>query len=236
MNHIIGAGGVGSWLCPSLCLLRRPEEVTVIDGDRLELKNLNRQLFTQEQVGQFKSDALASRYGCRSIPEWYYAGLFEVDPRDWLICVVDNHPARKAALESCDFYKCCAIFAANETHSSEAYVYRPEWKGGPLDPRIYYPEINTDGRGDPRRAAIGCTGEAQEANRQLVSANFMAAALALHLYVVWAMEAPKLERESRKHLPFKIVNNLSKTETCSEHKLKGQDHGNTTTNTNDTTG
>jgi hypothetical protein len=73
---------------------------------------------------------------------------------------------------------CQAIFAVNETHSSEAYYCWRTWRRTERDPRVYYPELNTDRAGDPRTAAVGCTGEAQENNRQLVFANLIAAALA----------------------------------------------------------
>jgi molybdopterin/thiamine biosynthesis adenylyltransferase len=223
MNYIEGAGGGGSWLCPTICMLTGPDNVTVIDGDTLEEKNLNRQLYTQDDIGKNKADALAARYGCQSRPEFYYLGLIELDPRDWLLVCVDNMPARKSALESCDHYGCKAIFAANETNSAEAYLYLPEWKDSPLDPRVYYPEINKDATGDPRARAMGCTGEAQVATRQLVSSNFMSAALAQHLFVAWAIEARKMDAEARKFLPHKLAANLSKIESYSSNQtMKGQ--------------
>src|SRR5665213_4076659 len=123
-------------------------------------------------------------------PEWFARGKLRIQRMDWLLVFVDNHPARKEALEVCDECGCQAILAANETHSSEACYYQRSWKGTKRDPRVYYPDIQTSRSGDPRAAAIGCTGEAQQNNRQLVSANFMAAALAEHLYVLWQMKAP----------------------------------------------
>ncbi len=209
MNYIIGCGGVGSWLAPSLCKLVGRENITLIDGDTLEEKNMDRQLFSDDDLGAKKSDSLAKRYGCQSIPEWYYTGLVSLERNDWLLVCVDNHPARLAALESCDHFKCCCIIAANETHSSEAYFYMPQWNATPLDPRVYYPEISTVKANDPRNRAIGCTGKAQEENRQLVSANFSAAALAQHLYVVWAMEAKRMDRDAKPFLPNKLVCNLT---------------------------
>lgn len=216
MNYIIGIGGVGSFLAPTLCLLVGKENITLIDGDTLETKNLNRQLFEEKHIGTNKAEALAEKYGCGFIPEWYSESLMSHGPDDWLIGVVDNHIARKSILDCADRYGCKAILAANEVHSSEAYVYLPSWKDTRLDPRIMYPEIRTDHSNDPRAASIGCTGEAQRANVQLVTANFMAAALASHLYVVWAMEAPTMEVEAIPHLPHKLVQNLSKNET---HKV-----------------
>lgn len=209
---IVGAGGVGSWLTPSLCLLADSVQITVIDGDRLESKNLNRQLFTEADIGLNKAEALSARYNCNYEPYFYHSGSIEHDRHDWIICCVDNHRGRRSVLQACDAYQCKAIFAANEVHSAEAYYYHPAWRGRELDPRIYYPEIEIDDTGDPLAMATGCTGEAQEQNRQLVSANFMAAALAQHLFVLWAMEAPGLSADVIPMLPYKLNSNLSKLE------------------------
>ena len=213
MYYIIGCGGVGSAIVPSFCLLKPPAEITLIDGDTIETKNLNRQMFDARQVGMNKAEALATKYRCRFIPEWFARGKIRHQRNDWLICLVDNHRTRLEALEVCDEAGCQAIVAANETHSSEAYYYRRTWKGTQRDPRVYYPEINSDPSGDPRATAIGCTGEAQAANRQLVSANLMAAALAEHLFVLWNLKAPRMDAETVAMLPHKFVANLSKLET-----------------------
>lgn len=211
--YVIGAGGVGSWLAPSLCLLRSPGEVTLIDGDTLERKNLNRQLFEERDIGASKAARLAEKYRCSAIPVYYSFGGMEHGSSDWLFCCADNNPARLAVLHACDTFGCQAIIAANETTSSEAYYYRRAWKGTPLDPRVYYPELSTNHSGDPLARAIGCTGEAQERNRQLVSANFSAAALAQNLFVLWGIKAQTLSRDVVPSLPFKLVSNLSRLET-----------------------
>ena len=151
-------------------------------------------------------DASSSRSGLR-------AGKIRHYRNDWLICLVDNHRTRLETLEVCDEHGCQAIFAANEMHSSEAYYYRRQWQGTPRDPRVYYPEMNTDRSGDPRAASIGCTGEAQANNRQLVSANLMAAALAEHLFVLWHMKAPRMDKETVALLPTSSRPTSAKLET-----------------------
>lgn len=211
--YIVGAGGVGSFLTPALCMLIGRENVIVIDGDKLEKKNLNRQLFTPADTGRNKAEALADKYGCGAIARWFSLGLQEQSSSDVLFCCADNNPARIAVLRTCDFEGCAAIFAANETLSSEAYLYKRDWEGTNLDPRVYYPEMAGDHTGDPRAAAIGCTGEAQEQNRQLVSANMLAASLALHLYVVHFIEAKKLSKDTLEHLPSRLVNNMTRMES-----------------------
>lgn len=208
--YVIGAGGVGSWLTPALCLLIGPDKVTVVDGDTLEEKNMNRQLFKKEHIGNNKAYALSSLYHCSYQPEYYSMGRFFVGEEDWLIVCADNHPARRAALNEADARSCRVIIAANETHSAEAYYYNRGWRGGDLDPREYYPELLTGNDGDPLAQAIGCTGEAQEQNPQLVTANFMAASLAMQLFVVWQLEARKLNSETIPSLPYHLVSNLSR--------------------------
>lgn len=212
-TYIIGAGGVGSWVAPALCLLIGKDNVVIVDGDELEKKNLNRQLFDASQVGQNKAAALADKYGCDFIAKWYSFGLMQHEPSDRLLVCVDNHPARLAALMACDYEGCSGIFAANERTSAEAYCYQPTWRGTNLDPRVTDPSMLTDRTGDPQAAAIGCTGEAQEREPQLVTANLMAASLALHLYVVWYLEARKLSPEAMPHLPHKLVQNLTRSES-----------------------
>lgn len=221
MNYIIGCGGVGSAIVPSFCLLKSPVDITLIDGDTIERKNLNRQMFDAAQIGKNKAQALAGKFGCHALPEWFSRGKLRHYRTDWLLCLVDNHRTRLEAIETCDEHGCQAIFAANEMHSAEAYYYRRAWKGTARDPRVYYPELLTDRSGDPRAAAIGCTGEAQETNRQLVSANLMAAALAEHLFVLWHLKAPRIDRETVDALPHKFAANLSRLET---YALKGGAH------------
>jgi hypothetical protein len=211
--HLIGCGGVGSYAAPVLAKLGKPSELLLVDGDKLESKNLDRQLFREDQLGMFKAEALARLYGCGYENRWFSTGVMEIDMDDWLLVAVDNHPARLDALRQCDLSGCRAIFAANETYSAEAYFYQPDWRNTALDPRSYYPEIITSHAGDPRAAAIGCTGESQVANRQLATANFMAAALMLQLLTIWKIKSPELEAEAIPHLPFKLVSNLTRLET-----------------------
>jgi len=219
MNYVIGCGGVGSWLVPALTRMVKHSEITVIDGDKLEEKNIDRQLFDELDIGRFKSESMAEMYGVGHMVTWYAAGLFEHYKDDWLFVCVDNHVARSAALAACDMSGCAAIIAANETHSSEAYIYRPDWKGSLMDPRVYYPEIETDKSGDPQARGAGCTGEAARANPQLVTANMMAASLMMHLYVIWGISYRKLDRETRPYLPHKIFQNMTKSGGVNEAQL-----------------
>lgn len=223
MIYLIGAGGVGSWLAPVMAkLLANPKHLILVDGDTLEEKNLDRQLFTSEDIGKNKAVALSERLGCQFSDKWYHHHNFQHEPEDWLLGCVDNNPGRDMVLKACDLYDCNAIIAANEVHSSEAYVYRPEWRKTKLDPRMYYPEIEQDDSGDPARRGMGCTGVAQTENRQLVTANFMAASLAAHLFVVWGMEYRKSSELARAYMPHRLRQNLTRNEFTLRGELENQ--------------
>lgn len=57
---LLGGAGLGSVIAE--CALRIGfEKITIIDGDRVELSNLNRQNYTREDIGNYKAEALAMR-------------------------------------------------------------------------------------------------------------------------------------------------------------------------------
>ncbi len=221
MMYCIGAGGVGSWLVPALVRLVGSSQVTIVDGDELELKNLDRQLFTQRDLGQNKAVALAKIYECRAIPEFYSTGLINLFETDWFLVCADNHPARASALSDADARGVQVIIGANERTSAEAYYYRREWQAMPHDPRMYYPEILTNRDDDPLAASAGCTGEAAQRTPQLVSANMLAASLMMHMTMLWHLEARKLEAEIRTRFPYLMRVNMTGMElkrVCDAHQ------------------
>ncbi|MDR0574655.1 MAG: ThiF family adenylyltransferase [Tannerella sp.] len=57
---IFGGAGIGSNIAE--CALRFGfERITIVDGDRVEENNLNRQNYTQADLGKYKAEALAER-------------------------------------------------------------------------------------------------------------------------------------------------------------------------------
>ena len=72
---IVGCGGVGTHLAYLLSKLNKEElqTITLIDNDNIERKNLERQLFIEEQIGQNKAEALATILRQTSPDKTYYA-------------------------------------------------------------------------------------------------------------------------------------------------------------------
>lgn len=182
--HIIGAGGIGSWLIPQLVLMHEASLITVYDGDRFEHKNLARQLFDPTAVNHNKAEFMAHKYGVNAVPEYISPGWVELaSANDFVIVCADNNPARMTGLDIVerDGRGGWCIIAANETTDAEAYIYERAWKYSALDPRVFYPTLASDHSGDPT-APAGCTGDASDARPQLVLANSIAAIHALHLW------------------------------------------------------
>ncbi len=76
--YIVGTGGTGGNLVELLCrfltgIEREKFTLTLIDGDRVEKKNLTRQPFFFEDIGKNKAEALADYLGnCHDINIRYY--------------------------------------------------------------------------------------------------------------------------------------------------------------------
>ena len=233
MNYyIVGCGGVCSYfLPPFLKTLKHHKKfkkstVHLVDGDQIEQKNYDRQMFQSGAVGKFKSDALKEQYSSKeyieqikSITE-YLTDSFCVKPKSMLIGFVDNHPARKDMLTLCDRFDTPAIFGANSTIGAQAYYYHPKWQGSRLDPRVRFPEILTTDTGSPIRAA-GCNTEAKlDDVPQTAIANQLAATHALHLWNFWSIEAQEMdEQETFGFWPVESRNTFSRFQTVTAGDL-----------------
>ena len=112
---LVGCGGTGSWLAPSVVrvgkLLQekfgKRVQLVFVDPDRVEAKNCYRQNFCRAEIGHSKADVLAFRYGlvwgmevsarCEEFAQNTFAYC-----NDQVICIgcVDNAKARKSIQEA----------------------------------------------------------------------------------------------------------------------------------------
>jgi len=61
---LVGCGGTGGFIARDIARLAKQHNftLTLIDGDKVEMKNLVRQNFIEEDIGKFKAAVLAERY------------------------------------------------------------------------------------------------------------------------------------------------------------------------------
>ena len=233
MKHplIIGAGGVASYLLPVLIKAFRPQALTIVDKDRLEERNLDRQMFSPEEVGSYKADALIrslmlheETVRMKTVPEWFSPELVLPDSIvdvDCIICVADNHQARHDALNRADELRIPCVIGGNEYFDSEAYIYYPRWKGKLGDPRVRHPELLTPDHND---SPLSCTGIVQQGTPQLAIANFSCAAKILQL--LWTHER-WVNEQARKLSPetfHSVISTLPFELTTSIHESTRHSH------------
>ena len=203
---MVGCGGSGGWAARMLSKSRgNGADVVLADGDKWESGNLDRCLAGPLDVGAWKVRTAgrllrSAGYGVAELPRYLAPGT-----DDWrtllddgramrLLCFVDNHAARRTCLRLADLRaergaeNDVVAIAGNEYESASADAYLPAWRGSPLDPRVRYPEIETDDSRDP--LSPPCTGEAVESAPQLAEANGLSAFAALWLMRVWAEREP----------------------------------------------
>jgi len=98
---MVGCGGTGGFVAPGLCRLLPPNaKLVLVDHDLVEERNLGRQNFFQEDLGRFKSQALAERLARKfGRAVGYSVNPFAprlIEPRTVVVGCVDNGLARAA--------------------------------------------------------------------------------------------------------------------------------------------
>lgn len=97
---VVGCGGTGGFAAESLCrFLPARANLVLVDHDRVEERNLIRQNFSREDLGKFKSEALARRLACRYGRPIAYSTfpvtLADIKAPGLVIGCVDNGLARR---------------------------------------------------------------------------------------------------------------------------------------------
>ncbi len=126
-----------------------------------------------------------------------------------IIALVDNHIARRAALELAEVLDCPIVMGANELETAQAIYY--DYHTMPAtNPLSRYPDMATDNSGSP----FACQGEeAEAAAPQLAMANMMAASFVLDL--LWKWNGPENTRFNRPeaHMPIEFQSTYGALET-----------------------
>lgn len=194
---VVGAGGTGSYflkefsryLCGNDKALERIASLSVIDGDVVEKKNLARQAFMEEDIGQSKAAVMASVLNEAFGLNWsgYDRYLLETDELKSLsnggfyipvvIGCVDNHACRLVCEKFFTESEDCLYFdSANEFSSGEVvFSVKMDGKASPLRSELF-PEIK---KGDLRNVEeMSCT-ELNAVAPQHISANMNAGMILL---------------------------------------------------------
>lgn len=126
---VVGAGGVGSWLAPML--LARGYDVIVVDGDRVEKRNLTRQNFLADDIDKYKIEALLRRYPkLKGIPKFFDEELAKAlsnEKFDIVIDCTDNLEAQRLTEKFAKENGCRWIKIGTEKYMLTVFNQLPEF-------------------------------------------------------------------------------------------------------------
>ncbi|OGZ14781.1 MAG: hypothetical protein A3J08_04375 [Candidatus Lloydbacteria bacterium RIFCSPLOWO2_02_FULL_51_11] len=189
---IIGAGGIGTHLLPPLCRyldnLPQRSHIVVLDGDRYETKNAERQEFDRlGNKAEVTSEVLAKRFPRLEIePRPIYlttenAFVF-IREGDIVFSCVDNHATRLLLSEHCaSLQSVVLISGGNEYADGNVQVY-VRWEGRDITPPLthLHPEIADPKDRNPDE--MSCEELARAGSPQLIFTNLLAASLMLNAF------------------------------------------------------
>lgn len=191
---LIGCGGTGShFIAPALAYLHayqlnkdRDWQFTVVDGDHYEYKNLERQLFDPNFVGQNKADSMKEMYGrypVISLPK--FIGKDDIPgliPEESVVFLgVDNYSVRALVIEHAMTLKNIVVInAGNEKSDGSVQLWVREG-GKNATPILTFCHPEIEYKSDQDRSAMTCAQAALlPGGEQLILANFSAAQGMLH--------------------------------------------------------
>ena len=226
---VIGIGGVGLWLVDPLCMFlssgkgeKRPS-VTLIDGDRFEERNRDRQLFYEEgNKAEVTVTRLERLYGSKIL---FYAESSYIDEvtaiqyireGDIVLAGVDNHTSRRIISNRCEHLNnVVCIAGGNDYHDGgiQCHIRRNGTNvtlplANDWHPEILSPPVNNHPAYLEMRR--GCEAEVKS-SPQLVFANLNVAAMMLNAF--YAYLQGKLDYDEA---IFDVIQNKSDVERRSK--------------------
>ena len=229
--HIIGCGGVGTKLLRDTLLSRqfKIKNLMLWDSDIVEEKNLVRQLFSKEDVGDSKSRVLESKlhdspeYSCVEHGEGFLENTFALgdfnissslamglNRRTWadgtiIIMATDNIESRLLALELIDEWgmdDSLVISAANATSDDGAGIGSTAWVyKNEWSDTDKDPRVRHDLASEEKQINMGrpCS---EDDSTQTNIANSGASQRAIELLTFWTHPKYSKDKHISKHLPI----------------------------------
>lgn len=187
---VLGAGGTGSWLIPSLSKMTK--NILLIDGDLVETKNVSRQNFFEEDVNKYKSAVIGDRYNISYMEDFITSSeqleevLSYIDDKEIVfVGCLDNNGTRHLIKEVHDkLDNSIWIDSGNAERHGQTYIAIRENGEDIFKTPMELDEAFNVVNGDERRPdQISCAEQSQSAP-QNITANITAASTLLSLCAI----------------------------------------------------
>lgn len=203
---IVGAGGISSYLIEPLAryLSYRPDssEITVIDGDRFEERNKDRQKFTAYENKAVHTVALLKsqfhKISFKAKDEYLTESnvITNIRENDVVFLCVDNHASRKLISDRCEELQDVTLISGGNDFTDGNVIYFSKKNGTNITkpPTELYPEIASPQDKNPGESdrTSSCQQEAAS-SPQLLFTNLAIASTMLNCY--YAHEQGKADFE-----------------------------------------
>lgn len=184
----VGAGGTGGWLVSFLDKIKdQVESITIIDGDFVEDKNLVRQNFQSQHIGQNKAVVLSEKYGMKAYPQFIrnvddiYDLVDASDATPIIVGCVDNNESRKLISDFIEEYDGPAIWVdgGNGENHGQTILYALDENGQPMEnmthPFELFPDLQEISDVHDLHPETASCAEMSESTPQNMVANVMSA-------------------------------------------------------------
>ncbi|QVK17744.1 ThiF family adenylyltransferase [Mycoplasmatota bacterium] len=211
---IIGAGGTGSALFQDLCRCDIKADIYLVDGDRVQTKNIGRQHFSKKHVKKFKAESLVdTATQALGLSNLYYCNQYIKEnnveeilsmllphQKKVIVGCVDNHPTRKLIEEyfdngnkNSDYYY---VDCANGQNAGEVVATFIDYRKVHGSYRSEYdPNVLEDTTGADELVVEdeeSCSDAIAAGNEQTIIANRKAAITALELITAYLRGKTKI--------------------------------------------
>jgi molybdopterin/thiamine biosynthesis adenylyltransferase len=215
----IGIGGIGSWLVePAIRYFGgKCKDVSLVDGDVLEARNLGRQSFEEDSVRASKVDAMYHRLS-RLFPTHRFSAhpwfVTDSNVEEYVVhgsavfLSPDNHTVRRLVSAQAKKLENIVVFTAgNELYDGSCHVYV---KMGGIELTKDFITRHPEAKDQDTQETSGCTDLIDLGNVQLIAVNFLMAALVmLAVHQVFKFGRFKDQKEAYVELPQEIYGSLA---------------------------
>jgi hypothetical protein len=202
--YVIGLGGIGSWLVePVMRFLHSKKmldhtDIILVDGDKYEASNRNRQIVHPKLIGMNKADATAQRMrsyfpesSIIAVPQFIstkHGSYFKQYPaRTWILSCSDNNVCRLHLSQIADgMDNVTLLTGGNEMTDGNSHLFHRTARSHQNETLLKkHPEIAEANDGD--RSAMSCEQlAALPSGGQIIVTNFVCAStMLMHFYQSW---------------------------------------------------